>query len=80
MRTRGRPGAGACMRCSIRGAGEATDEEVDAVWDVVKARRAAADDAAPYVEEALRRESRYGGADLIPLLVGARVEKPQLKK
>jgi len=69
MRTRSRPaglgttaGNGACaggwcMRCDVRHA--APRDEVGAVWEAMLTRRAAADQAAPYILDTLQRSSRY---------------------
>lgn len=50
-------GGGSCMRCDVRAA--TPRDEVDAVWEAIQTRRAAADQAAPHVLDQLRRPSRY---------------------
>jgi hypothetical protein len=45
------------MRCDARAATPC--DEVGAVWEAIQTRRFAADQAAPYVLEQLRRPSRY---------------------
>jgi hypothetical protein len=45
------------MRCDVRHA--APRDEVGAVWEAMLTRRAAADQAAPYILDTLQRSSRY---------------------